>query len=87
MPAPYPEEIVSVNTRGQPPSIDRREFAVRFLKVAALLALPPGAFSAIEAGSYDVIVLRDIQVRMPSCSRPISTCLPVEPRQSLRGCR
>jgi putative CocE/NonD family hydrolase len=53
-----------VNPRGQPPSIERREFAVRFLQVAALLALPPPAFSAIEAGTYEVIVLRDIPVRM-----------------------
>jgi uncharacterized protein len=55
---------VSVNTRGQPPSIDRREFAVGFLKVAALLALRPAALSAGEAGPHDVIRLRDIQVRM-----------------------
>jgi uncharacterized protein len=53
-----------VNTCGQHPSIHRREFAVRFLQLAALLALPPGAFSANEGGPYDVIVLRDIRVRM-----------------------
>ncbi|MGA2777225.1 MAG: CocE/NonD family hydrolase [Steroidobacteraceae bacterium] len=47
--------------------LDRREFALRFLQWAALLALPASAFSADEmpaAGPFDVLVLRDQRVRM-----------------------
>src|SRR5277367_6004302 len=42
--------------------IDRREFAVRFLRLAALLALP-AAPAAQAVGPYEVVVRRDIQVR------------------------
>ena len=45
-------------------AIDRREFAVRFVKLAALLALPSGAFSAANLGPNQVIVRRDVRVRM-----------------------
>jgi hypothetical protein len=44
--------------------LDRREFAVRFLQLAALLALPEAAFAAAAAGAYDVAVRRDVMVRM-----------------------
>ena len=44
--------------------LDRREFAVRFLQLAALLALPDAAFAAAVAGPYDVAVRRDVMVRM-----------------------
>jgi hypothetical protein len=45
-------------------SLDRREFAVRFLQLAAFLALPEAAFAAADAGPYDVTVRRDVMVRM-----------------------
>jgi len=53
----------------KPASIDRREFAAGFLQVAALLAVPPkpgvaAAATEAEAGSHEVVVLRDLQVRM-----------------------
>ena len=44
--------------------LDRREFAVRFLQLAALLALPEAAFAGADAGPYDVAVRRDVMVRM-----------------------
>jgi len=45
-------------------AIDRREFAVGFLKLAALLALPAAAFSAADSGPFEVAVRRDVRVRM-----------------------
>jgi len=48
----------------QPAAIDRRDFAVRFLRLAALLALPAAAFSSPEQGAYEVVVERDVRVRM-----------------------
>jgi putative CocE/NonD family hydrolase len=53
-----------LNTLENPSAIDRREFAVRFVKLAALLALPAGAFSAADPGPNQVIVRRDVRVRM-----------------------
>jgi predicted acyl esterase len=45
-------------------AIDRREFAVGFLKLAALLALPAAAFPAADSGPFEVAVRRDVRVRM-----------------------
>jgi putative CocE/NonD family hydrolase len=45
-------------------SIDRREFALRFLKLAAALALPRHVRAAARAGPYEVVVRRDVRVRM-----------------------
>jgi putative CocE/NonD family hydrolase len=45
-------------------SIDRREFASRFLQLAALLALPASAISAADMGPDRVSVRRDVRVRM-----------------------
>ena len=53
-----------MNTLENPSAIDRREFALRFVKLAALLALPSGAFSAADLGPNQVIVRRDVRVRM-----------------------
>jgi len=50
------------------PPIDRREFAARFLKLAAVLAFP-AAFAAIDPGPYEVLVQRDIRVRMRDGAR------------------
>ncbi len=47
----------------KPAAIGRREFAARFLKIAALLATG-GAFTAPAAGPYEVVVRRDVRVRM-----------------------
>lgn len=44
--------------------LDRREFAHRLLQLAAVLALPKVAVAAVEAGPYEVIVRRDVMVRM-----------------------
>jgi putative CocE/NonD family hydrolase len=59
-------------SQAKPPPIDRREFAVQFLRLAGFLALPasltaaPAAPSApaVGAGPYEVLVRRDIRVRM-----------------------
>lgn len=53
-----------MSTIEQTLSLDRREFAVRFLQIAALLAVPAAALAAVDAGPYDVDVRRDIMVRM-----------------------
>jgi putative CocE/NonD family hydrolase len=45
------------------PSIDRRELGLRFLQMAALLALPAQA-AAIEPGGFDVAVERDVMMPM-----------------------
>jgi hypothetical protein len=45
-------------------ALDRREFALRFLQVAALLAVPAAVVAAVDAGPYDVDVRHDIMVRM-----------------------
>jgi putative CocE/NonD family hydrolase len=45
-------------------TIDRREFALRFLQLAAALALPMRAVGAVAPGPFDVIVRRDVMVAM-----------------------
>jgi len=45
-------------------AIDRREFAARFLKLAALIALPAAAIAGTDQGPYEVVVHRDVRVRM-----------------------
>ena len=57
-------DLLKLSTIVKPTSIDRREFAVRFLQVAAFVALPAASFAASEAGPYDVVVRRDLRVRM-----------------------
>jgi putative CocE/NonD family hydrolase len=44
--------------------IDRRDFALRFLQLAAALAVPARAFAAEDRGSFEVIVQRDVMVAM-----------------------
>ena len=44
--------------------IDRREFALRFLHLAAALAVPVRAFAEITRGERDVIVQRDVMIAM-----------------------
>ncbi len=49
------------------PDLDRREFAMQCLRLAALLAVPPAALCLAESpepGPFDVLVLRDLMVRM-----------------------
>jgi putative CocE/NonD family hydrolase len=46
------------------PSIDRREFCVRFLHLAAALAVPMRVSAATLRGSFDVLVQRDVMVAM-----------------------
>ena len=44
--------------------IDRREFALRFLQLAAVLATPARVFAETPRGEYDVTVQRDVMVAM-----------------------
>jgi putative CocE/NonD family hydrolase len=44
--------------------IDRREFALRFLQLAAALAVPARVFAETTRGEFDVIVQRDVMVAM-----------------------
>ena len=44
--------------------IDRREFALRFLQLAAALALPARSFADVARGAFDVVVQRDVMVAM-----------------------
>ncbi|HKU16315.1 MAG TPA: CocE/NonD family hydrolase [Steroidobacteraceae bacterium] len=44
--------------------IDRREFAVRFLQLAAALALPARALANISPGPFPAIVQRDVMIAM-----------------------
>lgn len=44
--------------------IDRREFCVRFLELAAVLAVPARGFADTARGAFDVIVQRDVMVAM-----------------------
>ena len=44
--------------------IDRREFCVRFLQLAAALAVPARGFANSARGAFDVIVQRDVMVAM-----------------------
>src|SRR5262245_30990951 len=44
--------------------IDRREFAVQFLQLAAALAVPTRIFAATARGALDVIVQRDVMIAM-----------------------
>jgi putative CocE/NonD family hydrolase len=44
--------------------IDRREFALRFLHLAAALAVPGRVFAEITRGEFDVIVQRDVMIAM-----------------------
>jgi uncharacterized protein len=44
--------------------IDRREFALRFLQLAAGLAVAPRAFAEVARGAFDVVVQRDVMVAM-----------------------
>lgn len=46
------------------PLIDRREFALRFLQLAAALAVPTRAFAETSRGAFDVVVQRDVMVAM-----------------------
>lgn len=62
----------ALNGSDKPKLIDRRDFAVRFMRLAALLALPAArlvsgqtaAAATQEPGPYEAILRRDIQVRM-----------------------
>jgi putative CocE/NonD family hydrolase len=44
--------------------IDRREFGLRFLQLAAALALPSRSFADVARGAFDVVVQRDVMVAM-----------------------
>ena len=44
--------------------IDRREFALRFLQLAAALAVPARVFAETTRGEFAVIVQRDVMVAM-----------------------
>jgi len=44
--------------------IDRREFALKFLQLAAALAVPPRLFANPGRGALDVVVQRDVMVAM-----------------------
>jgi putative CocE/NonD family hydrolase len=46
------------------PMIDRREFALRFLQLAAALAVPPRVLAEVTRGELDVIVQRDVMIAM-----------------------
>lgn len=45
-------------------AINRRALGVRFLQLAAMLALPSGAVAATQLGDFDVVVRRDVMVAM-----------------------
>jgi putative hydrolase, CocE/NonD family len=42
--------------------IDRREFALRFLQLAAALAVPARVFADVARGAFDVVVQRDVMI-------------------------
>jgi len=44
--------------------IDRREFALQFLQLAAALAVPARVFATTARGAFEVIVQRDVMVAM-----------------------
>jgi putative CocE/NonD family hydrolase len=44
--------------------IDRREFALRFLQLAAVLAVPARVFAEVARGEFDVVVQRDVMLAM-----------------------
>ena len=44
--------------------IDRREFALKFLQLAAALAVPPRLLADVARGELDVIVRRDVMIAM-----------------------
>ena len=46
------------------PLLDRREFGLRFLQLAAFLAVPVRGLALPERGDFDVSVQRDVMVRM-----------------------
>jgi uncharacterized protein len=46
------------------PLIDRREFALRLLQLAAALAAPARVFADAARGAFDVVVRRDVMVAM-----------------------
>jgi putative CocE/NonD family hydrolase len=53
-----------MSSSGTARPIDRREFCVRFLQLAAVLAAPARVFADTVRGTFDVIVRRDVMVAM-----------------------
>ena len=54
----------TMTSSGNARPLDRREFCVRFLQLAAALAVPARAFADTARGAFDVIVQRDVMVAM-----------------------